>query len=129
LGVLLVLLVPCTDWFITFSQLGRADLPRAMAVTPINLILQLLLLPVYLWIFMGDWPEVVLGEVFGVGQLWPALLVILLPLLAACLAELWMQRRGSRVILRERLAWWPVPLLAWVIMMVAAIQVQQVFGV
>lgn len=129
LGVLLVLLVPCTDWFITFSQLGRADLPRAMAVTPINLLLQLLLLPLYLWIFMGDWPEVVLGEVFGVGQLWPALLVILLPLLAAYLAELWMQRRGSRVILRERLAWWPVPLLAWVIMLVAAIQVQQVFGV
>lgn len=129
LGVLLVLLVPCTDWFITFSQLGKADLPRAMAVTPINLLLQLLLLPLYLWIFMGDWPEVVLGEVFGVGQLWPALLVILLPLLAAYLAELWMQRHPSRAVLRERLAWWPVPLLAWVIMLVAAIQVQQVFGV
>ena len=34
LGVLLVLLVPCTDWFITFTQLGRGDTARAIAVTP-----------------------------------------------------------------------------------------------
>lgn len=27
LGVLLVLLVPCTDWFLTFTQLGRGDMP------------------------------------------------------------------------------------------------------
>lgn len=49
LGVLLVLLVPCTDWFITFSQLGGGNVPRAIAVTPIYLLLQLLLLPFYLW--------------------------------------------------------------------------------
>lgn len=48
LGVLLVLLVPCTDWFITFTQLGGGDIPRAIAVTPMNLLLQLLLLPAYL---------------------------------------------------------------------------------
>ena len=41
LGVLLVLLVPCTDWFITFSQLGKGDVPRAIAITPLNLVLQL----------------------------------------------------------------------------------------
>lgn len=48
LGVLLVLLVPCTDWFITFSQLGGGNVPRAIAATPVNLLLQLLLLPAYL---------------------------------------------------------------------------------
>jgi ACR3 family arsenite transporter len=52
LGVLLVLLVPCTDWFITFSQLGGGNVPRAIAVTPINLLLQLLL-PLYLWLMLG----------------------------------------------------------------------------
>lgn len=45
LGVLLVLLVPCTDWFITFAQLGRGNTARAVAVTPLNLLAQLLLLP------------------------------------------------------------------------------------
>lgn len=34
LGVLLVLLVPCTDWFIPFTHLGGGDTHRAIAVTP-----------------------------------------------------------------------------------------------
>jgi hypothetical protein len=52
-GVLLVLLVPCTDWFITFSQLGGGNVPRAIAVTPLNLLLQLVLLPPWLWLIAG----------------------------------------------------------------------------
>lgn len=52
LGVLLVLLVPCTDWFITFTQLGRGNTARAIAVTPLNLLVQLLLLPIYLWLML-----------------------------------------------------------------------------
>ena len=31
LGVALVLMVPCTDWFITFTRLGRCDAERAIA--------------------------------------------------------------------------------------------------
>jgi hypothetical protein len=54
LGVLLVLLVPCTDWFITFTHLGGWDAQRAIGATPIILLAQLLLLPVYLWLFMGE---------------------------------------------------------------------------
>jgi arsenite transporter len=48
-GVLLVLLAPCTDWFLTFTQLAGGDTRRAIAVTPLNLLVQLLLLPLYLW--------------------------------------------------------------------------------
>jgi arsenite transporter len=54
LGVLLVLLVPCTDWFIAFVHLARGETKRAIAITPLNWLLQLLLLPVYLWLFVGD---------------------------------------------------------------------------
>jgi arsenite transporter len=46
LGVLVVLLVPCTDWFITFTHLGGGDTRRAIAATPVNLIVQIALLPV-----------------------------------------------------------------------------------
>ena len=53
LGVLLVLLVPCTDWYITFTHLAGGDAGRAIAATPVNLIVQMALLPVYLWLFMG----------------------------------------------------------------------------
>jgi arsenite transporter len=43
-GVLLVLLVPCTHWFISFTHLGRGDTALAMAATPVLLLLQLLVL-------------------------------------------------------------------------------------
>lgn len=119
LGVLLVLLVPCTDWFITFSQLGGGNVPRAIAVTPVNLLLQLLLLPFYLWLMLGSGPVAGLG----LADVWPALLVVILPLLAAAVSERWIEARPERARVRERLAWWPVPLLALVVFLIAGAQV------
>ncbi|MFC3607967.1 bile acid:sodium symporter [Stutzerimonas tarimensis] len=119
LGVLLVLLVPCTDWFITFSQLGGGNVARAMAVTPLNLVLQLLLLPLYLWLMLGGELQASLGP----GDIWPALLAVTLPLIAAALSERWFEARPSRQRLREGLAWGPVPLLALVLLLVAGMQV------
>lgn len=119
LGVLLVLLVPCTDWFITFSQLGGGSTPRAIAATPVNLLLQLLLLPVYLLLMARSEVAASLGP----AQVWPALLVVLVPLAMAALSERWIEARVERAPLRERLAWWPVPLLAGVVFLIAAAQV------
>lgn len=124
LGVLLVLLVPCTDWFITFSQLGGGDVPRAIAVTPLNLALQLLLLPFYLWGMAGGG----VSAAFTFAQVWPALLVVLLPLALAALTERWTEAKRERHILRTRLAWWPVPLLALVVFLIAGAQVQTVMA-
>ena len=124
LGVLLVLLMPCTDWFITFSQLGRGDVPRAIAVTPLNLVLQLVLLPFYLWLMMGT----DLSATFSLAEVWPALNVVVLPLIVAALSERWIEARTERAILREQLAWWPVPLLALVVFLIAGAQVGAVRG-
>ncbi|MGV8844660.1 MAG: arsenic resistance protein [Pseudomonas sp.] len=124
LGVLLVLLVPCTDWFITFSQLGGGNVPRAIAVTPLNLLLQLLLLPAYLWLLADAEISVALSIV----DMWPALLVIGLPLALAALSERWLDVHPAHAMWRERLAWWPVPLLAVVIVLIAATQVVAVRG-
>lgn len=119
LGVLLVLLAPCTDWFITFSQLGGGNVPRAIAVTPINLLLQLLLLPVYLWLMVGA----DLSAILGVAEIWPAFAVVIAPLIAAAGSERWIEARAERRIVRERLAWWPAPLLACVVFLIAGAQV------
>jgi ACR3 family arsenite efflux pump ArsB len=124
LGVLLVLLVPCTDWFITFTQLGGGSTARAIAVTPVNLIAQLLLLPLYLWLML---PSQDLGPVLRAETLLPpALGLIGLPLLAAGLTERWIEARPQRAVLRERLAWWPVPLLSLVLLLIAAAQIDTV---
>lgn len=122
LGVLLVLLVPCTDWFITFSQLGGGNVPRAIAVTPINLLLQLALLPFYLWLMLDQGVALELDLL----KLWPALLVVLMPLALAALSERWIEARAGRELWRERLAWWPVPLLTLVVFLIAGAQVEAV---
>ena len=119
-----VLLVPCTDWFITFSQLGGGNVPRAIAVTPLNLLLQLLLLPPWLWLIASTdgLPRLEAADFM------PAVVVVLVPLLLAAWAERWIEARPARDVLRERLAWWPVPLLAVVLFQIAAAQVGAVLG-
>lgn len=47
-GVALVLLAPCIDYVVTFAHLGRAHAKALLAATPILLLGQMLLLPLYL---------------------------------------------------------------------------------
>ena len=121
LGVLLVLLVPCTDWFITFTQLGQGNTARAIAVTPLNLVVQLLLLPIYLWLML---PTADFGAALRMEEMLPAALALIgVPLAAAALTERWVEARPERAVWRERLGWWPVPLLAVVVFLIAGAQV------
>ncbi|MCG6657469.1 arsenic resistance protein [Halomonas campisalis] len=123
LGVMLVLLLPCTDWFLSFTHLGGGDTPTAIAFTPVSLLLQLILLPVYLWLL--------LGQAALVGLIQRELLLafgglILLPLLLAFFTERWANGWPGRARLIAGLGWLPVPLLAAVLFTVAAGQVAQV---
>lgn len=120
-----VLLMPCTDWYITFTHLSGGDVGRAIAVTPVNLLVQLGLLPVFLWLFMGDaFVELLAAEqVAGV-----FLSLIVLPLLAAWITERWAERTPKRRGLVGRIGWLPIPLLGVVVFLIAASQVQAVFG-
>jgi ACR3 family arsenite efflux pump ArsB len=48
-GLVLALSTPCTDWYLIFTQLAGGDVHRNLALLPWNLMLQLVLLPLYLW--------------------------------------------------------------------------------
>lgn len=125
LGVLLVLLVPCTDWYITFTHLAGGDTRRAIAATPVNLLVQLCLLPVYLWLFMGNaFLELLAAD--RIALVFATL--IMLPLLAAWATERWAERRPHGQKLVGKIGWLPVPLLAIVVFLIAASQVQAVVG-
>lgn len=123
LGVILVLLVPCTDWFISFTHLGRGDTARAITAAPVLLVTQILLLPFYLWLFMGE-------DVAGMGiaaHLLPAFAsLIILPLLLAWVTEKLAENRGGLNTLVERLGLLPVPLLGIAVFLIAASQVSLV---
>lgn len=120
LGILLVLLVPCTDWFITFTHLGGGDTRRAIAFSPVSLILQILLLPVYLWAFFG---EDFAANVAQLEMLLAFFGLIVLPLAAAFLTEKSVETGEQSSNLLSGLAWLPVPLLALVVFSIAATQV------
>jgi ACR3 family arsenite efflux pump ArsB len=53
LGVLLVLLTPCIDYVIVFAGIAGGARARLLAAAPLLMVAQLLLLPVYLWLFAG----------------------------------------------------------------------------
>lgn len=119
LGVILVLLVPCTDWFITFSHLGGGSASRAVSVTPLNLLVQFLLLPFYLWLML---PQSSVAQLtLEAEHLLPAAIFLLgVPLLLALLTQRWIERRPARAAVQRRLAWLPIPLLAVVLMIICA---------
>ncbi len=123
LGVLLVLLVPCTDWFISFTHLGGGDGARAIAAAPILLLVQLILLPIYIWLFMGNIAiELAVGS-----HLLPAFFgLIVTPLILAWLTERLTEKHQRAQTLVDWLGCLPVPLLALVVFLIAGSQVSLV---
>jgi Arsenite efflux pump ACR3 and related permeases len=134
LGVLLVLLTPCTDWFITFTQLGKGSPTRAIAITPVNLILQLLLIGVLLTIWGPD-IDPQSGRNTGASRFLPfadghtdfavmlPFLLLLATLVLGALTSTLANRHEKGRIWLDRLAWFPVPLLATLLFLVSATHV------
>ena len=53
-GLIMLLVTPCTDWYLVFTDIADGDVPLATSVLPYNLVLQLILLPLYLYVFAGE---------------------------------------------------------------------------
>lgn len=120
LGVYLVLLTPCIDYVIVFTALGRGNEKQLLLATPILFIAQVLLLPVYLWLFMGN-------EAAGIMETSPFLeaffSLIILPLGLAIVTQLYGKHSamGTKVIGFS--AWLPVPFMALTLFVVVASQI------
>lgn len=83
-GVLLVLLTPCVDYVIVFTGLAGGAKDRLLAATPLLMLLQILLLPLYMLVMAGP-ATVALFEVDPFVEAF--LFLIVLPLLAAGLVQ------------------------------------------
>jgi ACR3 family arsenite transporter len=53
-GFILYVVNPCTDWFLVFAGMAKGDVPLGLALLPVNLIVQILLIPVFLFLFAGQ---------------------------------------------------------------------------
>ncbi|WP_083787391.1 bile acid:sodium symporter [Stackebrandtia nassauensis] len=124
-GVLLVLLTPCVDYVIVFSGLAGGSSRRLLAVTPLLLIVQMVLLPVFLWLFMGAG----FADVVALGPFVEAFVVlIVVPLVVAWVGQGWAARwaTGARVLRAAGMSM--VPLMAVTLAMVVASQVPELDG-
>ncbi|WP_295476952.1 arsenic resistance protein [uncultured Pseudomonas sp.] len=117
LGVLLVLLAPCIDYVVTFTQLGRGDARLLLAATPVLLVVQMLALPLYLEVLLG---EVATGVIHAGPFLQAFAWLIALPLLLAAALQ-WLGRRSRAMAgVNLGLGLCPVPATALVLLIVIA---------
>jgi ACR3 family arsenite transporter len=117
LGLLLVLLAPCIDYVVTFSHLGRADARLLLAATPVLLLAQMALLPVYLGWMLGDAAAgLVQPGPFIDAFLW----LIAAPLLLALAVQAWGARSALGTRASKGLGLLPVPATALVLFIVVA---------
>src|SRR5688572_25183328 len=119
-GVLLVLLAPCVDYVIVFSGLAGGSSERLLAATPLLLIAQMLLLPLFLLLFLGsDLADVV--EVRPFAEAFIVLIVI--PLALAWATQAWAARQRAGAAFTDAMAAVMVPLMAATLFVVVASQV------
>lgn len=120
IGVLFVLLTPCVDYVIVFTGLAGGAKDRLLAATPLLMLAQMLLLPLYLRLFMGAGvAQAVDPEPFVEAFL----LLIVLPLLAAGLTQLAGARTRGRARVQRAVSESVVPVMALTLATVVASQI------
>ncbi|NLU70218.1 bile acid:sodium symporter [Streptomyces sp. HNM0574] len=119
LGMLLVLLAPCVDYVIVFSGLAGGASQRLLAATPLLLLAQMVLLPGFLYLFLGA----DLADVVEAGPFVEAFLVlIVVPLVLAWLTQAWAARRPAGQRAADAVGTAMVPLMAATLLTVVASQ-------
>lgn len=53
IGFVMLMVTPCTDWYLIFTGIAKGNVALGSSILPLNLILQLLLLPVYILLIGG----------------------------------------------------------------------------
>lgn len=119
-GVLFVLLTPCVDYVIVFTGIAGGAKDRLLAAAPLLMLAQMVLLPIYLWLFVGA----AFVQAVDLSPFLEAfLLLIALPLLVAALTQFAaarsrVGRMGQEVVLAAM-----VPLMMITLAVVVASQI------
>lgn len=119
-GVLFVLLTPCVDYVIVFTGIAGGAKDRLLAAAPLLMLTQMLLLPLYLWLFVGvEFVQTVDLTPF----LEAFLLLIVLPLALAGLTQLAAAHTRTGRVVYEVVLGAMVPLMMLTLAVVVASQI------
>lgn len=125
-GVLLVLLTPCIDYVIVFTYLGKGDSQSVLASTPLLFIIQMLLLPLFLWIFLGR-------EIINIIQVTPFvksfIYLIIIPFILSVLTQT-ASKSNNKIgnTIMDFSSWLPVPFMALTFFVVTASQISSLYN-
>lgn len=123
IGVLLVLLTPCIDYVIVFTRLAGGAASKLLAVSPLLMLLQIALLPLFLAIMAG--PDV-LGTLEGEPFAQAFLLFIALPLGLAALTQARARRSALARSMVRTMDAATVPIMTVTLAVIVAAQVETV---
>lgn len=116
-GLMVYLVAPCTDWFLGFTQLAHGDVEVNSALLPINLIMQILLLPVYLYVFTANTISIPTDAFMDVMVYW-----VLIPFAVAQLVRLIVSKISSALLARSNV------LIEWLVLVAMVLLVFSIFN-
>ncbi|MDZ5253664.1 bile acid:sodium symporter [Clostridium sp. LIBA-8841] len=82
IGFIMLMVTPCTDWYLIFTGIAKGNVPLGSSILPLNIILQLLLLPVYILLIGGTSVEI---DALSLGK--GVIFSLMLPLLFSIVAR------------------------------------------
>lgn len=119
-AVLLVLLTPCIDYVIVFTQIGKGDAKLMLASTPLLFITQILLLPIYIWLMMG---KGFLSSLSILPFVESFLFLIVIPFIAAIFVQTLSAKNTILNLTHQISNWLPVPFMAIVLFIIISSQI------
>lgn len=118
-GLIMLMVTPCTDWYLVFTDVADGDVPLATSLLPYNLALQLVLLPIYLYAFAGELVVLPLNALLE-----SVLLVLVVPLVLAAVGQVAIPRTRGATYFEETL----VPALGPVQILFLALAIAAMFA-
>lgn len=83
IGFFMLILTPCTDWYLVFTKIAKGDVKLSLSILPINLVLQIILLPIYLILFFSSKITLNYSQIT-----YSLLIVIIIPFIASQITKL-----------------------------------------
>jgi ACR3 family arsenite efflux pump ArsB len=90
IGFVMLLVTPCTDWYLIFTGLANGNVKLGASILPANLILQIILLPAYLFLFMGRSVSIDFTTIMQ-----SIVIVLVIPFLSAAAVK-WLIKKTNR---------------------------------
>ncbi|MTW87560.1 arsenic resistance protein [Virgibacillus dakarensis] len=90
IGFIMLMVTPCTDWYLAFTGIAKGNVSLSTSVLPINLILQVVLLPVYLLIFAGTIESIPMSTLIE-----SIVIVLVIPFILAHLTRFLLRKKSN----------------------------------